>query len=60
MDCRENISVNSNTIMNDLHYIQLAILKKLLFSEGLRFSELKPFADLETNQLTFPGCYSVK
>jgi 8-oxo-dGTP pyrophosphatase MutT (NUDIX family) len=37
----------------DLHYIQLAILKKLLFSEGLKFSELKPFEDIETNKLSF-------
>ena len=37
----------------DLHYIQLEILKKLLFSEGLKFSELKPFEDIETNKLSF-------
>lgn len=39
--------------MNQLHYLQLAILKKLLFSDGLHFSELRPNPDLENNQLTF-------
>ncbi len=39
--------------MNQLHYIQLAILKKLLFSEGLKFSELKPFDYIENNKLDF-------
>lgn len=38
--------------MDNLHYIQLNILKKLLFAETLKFSELKPF-DIENNQLTF-------
>lgn len=39
--------------MNQLHFIQLAILKKLLFSNGLRFSELKPMETMENNQLIF-------
>src|SRR5260221_866362 len=38
--------------MKDLHYIQLNILRKLLFSSSLRFSELRP-KDIENNLLTF-------
>ena len=39
--------------MKQLHYIQRQILNKLLFSEGLKFSELKPDEKLENNQFTF-------
>lgn len=39
--------------MKQLHEIQLAILKKLLFAERLRFSEMKPDAEMENNQFTW-------
>lgn len=36
-----------------MHFIQLQILKKLLFSEELKYSELRAFEGLENNLLTF-------
>lgn len=39
--------------MEQLHYLQMQILRKLLFSEGLRFTELKPNENIENNQLKF-------
>ncbi len=39
--------------MKPLHIIQLQILKKLLFSPSLRYSDLKPNPDMENNQLDF-------
>lgn len=39
--------------MQQLHPIQLKILRKLLFVQGLRYSELKPEADMENNQFDF-------
>ena len=39
--------------MKQLHGIQLQILKKLLFSNGLRYSRLKPDPEMENNQLDF-------
>jgi len=39
--------------MDQLHYLQMHILKKLLFSPALKFSELKPSEDIENNQLSF-------
>ncbi|OGM32316.1 hypothetical protein A2803_04120 [Candidatus Woesebacteria bacterium RIFCSPHIGHO2_01_FULL_44_21] len=39
--------------MKQLHEIQLQILKKLLFANGLKFSELKPDNEMENNQFTF-------
>jgi 8-oxo-dGTP pyrophosphatase MutT (NUDIX family)/predicted transcriptional regulator len=38
---------------NDLHFIQMSILKKLLFAESLKFSELRPDNNVENNLLTF-------
>ena len=40
-------------MMKQLHEIQLAILRKLLFAESLRYSELKPDTKMENNQLSF-------
>lgn len=40
-------------IMKSLHYIQRHILKKLLFSKGLRYSQVKPKKDLPNNQFDF-------
>ena len=37
----------------ELHPIQLQILKKLLFAQGLRYSELKPSKKIENNQFQF-------
>jgi ADP-ribose pyrophosphatase YjhB (NUDIX family) len=39
--------------MKDMHPIQLQILRKLLFSEGIRFSDLKPDTEMENNQFDF-------
>ncbi|MBD3280506.1 NUDIX domain-containing protein [Candidatus Dojkabacteria bacterium] len=39
--------------MKPLHYIQMGILRNLLFSDGLRYSEMKPGEDLENNQFDF-------
>lgn len=39
--------------MKQFHDIQLAILKKLLFAQSLKYSELKPDASMENNQLSF-------
>lgn len=39
--------------MKQFHDIQLHMLKKLLFSQGLRYSELKPDPKMENNQLSF-------
>lgn len=39
--------------MIDLHYIQLKVLKKLLFSEGLGLHDLRPDDSIENNQLLF-------
>lgn len=39
--------------MKQLHFIQLNILKKLLFSDGLRYSQMKPSKDIENNQYDF-------
>ena len=36
--------------MKQLHEIQLRILRKLLFAESLRFSELKPDKEMENNR----------
>lgn len=35
------------------HFIQMEIMKKLLFSKSLSFSELRPNENIESNQLTF-------
>lgn len=39
--------------MNQPHYIQLQILRKLLFSPSLRYSELRPHTSIENNQMSF-------
>src|SRR5690606_31041255 len=39
--------------MNQLHYIQIKILRKLLFSNGLKFSDLKPLKEIENSQFKF-------
>ena len=39
--------------MKPLHEIQIGILKKLLFAEDLRYTDLKPKHDIENNQLQF-------
>lgn len=39
--------------MKQIHTIQLQILKKLLFSTGLRYSEIKPHPEMENNQFDF-------
>lgn len=39
--------------MKQLHDIQLQILKKLLFAKQMRYSELKPDAEMENNQFDF-------
>lgn len=39
--------------MKDPHPIQLKILKKLLFAKSLKFTDLKPDNEIESNQLTF-------
>lgn len=39
--------------MKQIHNIQLSILKKLLFANGLRFSEIKPRKKIENNQFVF-------
>ena len=39
--------------MKQLHEIQLQILKKLLFANSLKFSDLRPDLIIENNQLTF-------
>ncbi len=35
------------------HFIQMDIMKKLLFSQNTKFTELKPNENIENNQLTF-------
>lgn len=39
--------------MNSLHKIQLEILNKLQFEDGLRFMALKPDKKMENNQFQF-------
>ena len=39
--------------MKQLHPIQIDILKKLLFSKSLKFSEIKPNLDMDNNQFDF-------
>lgn len=39
--------------MKQIHTIQLQILKKLLYSTGLRYSEIKPTPEMENNQFDF-------
>ncbi len=39
--------------MKQVHTIQLQILKKLLFSTGLRYSQIKPSSEMENNQFDF-------
>lgn len=39
--------------MKQLHSIQIKILQKLLFSDGLRYSQMKPSDDLENNKFNF-------
>ncbi|OGM31012.1 hypothetical protein A2630_01610 [Candidatus Woesebacteria bacterium RIFCSPHIGHO2_01_FULL_44_10] len=39
--------------MRQLHEIQLEILKKLLFADKLRFTDMKPDPEMENNQFTF-------
>ena len=39
--------------MRQLHYLQLEILKKLLFADHLAFSELRPNENIENNKLVF-------
>lgn len=39
--------------MTDLHYLQILILKKLLFATSLTFSELRPSEEIENNKLDF-------
>lgn len=39
--------------MDQLHQIQRQIINKLIFSPGLRYTELKPSKDLENNQFDF-------
>jgi ADP-ribose pyrophosphatase YjhB (NUDIX family)/predicted transcriptional regulator len=39
--------------MKQIHIIQLQILKKLLYSTGLRYSQIKPSVDMENNQFDF-------
>lgn len=39
--------------MDNLHYIQMQMLQKLLFVTSLPFSSLKPFVEIENSQLTF-------
>lgn len=39
--------------MKQPHYLQLQILKKLLFSPGLKYSELRPDDSIENNKLSF-------
>lgn len=39
--------------MKQIHTIQLQILKKLLYSKGLRYSEIKPDSEMENNQFDF-------
>lgn len=40
-------------MQNDLHEIQVKILKKLLFAPGLRYVDLRPSEDVENNKLNF-------
>ncbi len=39
--------------MKQLHPIQLGILKKLLFANSLRYTEMKPDPEIENNQFNF-------
>lgn len=39
--------------MKQLHTLQIKILQKLLFANGLRYSELKPSKELENNKFSF-------
>jgi ADP-ribose pyrophosphatase YjhB (NUDIX family) len=39
--------------MQQIHPLQLQLLRKLLFSPKLRYTDLKPLPDLENNQLSF-------
>ncbi|MCC2632001.1 MAG: putative hydrolase [Patescibacteria group bacterium] len=39
--------------MKQLHPLQLQILKKLLFASSLRYTEMRPDADVENNSLDF-------
>ncbi len=39
--------------MSHLHFLQIKILRKLLFSDGLKFSELKPLTEIENSQFKF-------
>ncbi len=39
--------------MKQLHEIQLQILKKLLFTDKLRYTDLKPYPNMENNHLSF-------
>jgi ADP-ribose pyrophosphatase YjhB (NUDIX family) len=39
--------------MEQLHYIQSLILTKLLYADELKFSEIKPIANIENNKLSF-------
>src|SRR3989344_2695226 len=39
--------------MRQLHPIQLRILKKLLFADGLRYTQIKPDPEMENNQFDF-------
>ena len=39
--------------MNTLHNFQNQILKKLMFSEGLKYSQMKPDPEMENNQFQF-------
>jgi 8-oxo-dGTP pyrophosphatase MutT (NUDIX family) len=40
-------------MQNDLHEIQVLILKKLLFHPKLRYSDLRPSEEIENNKLNF-------
>lgn len=39
--------------MKDLHPIQLSILRNLLLSDGLRYTDIKPDKEMENNQFSF-------
>ena len=39
--------------MEKLHDIQNQILKRLMFSTGLRYTEMKPDKEMENNQFQF-------
>jgi len=38
---------------NDLHQIQIQVLRKLLFNPQLRYTDLRPAQDIENNKLNF-------